>query len=85
MDALSFTNVVNRLRNASPFQPFTIRLNDGSHFEVDDPNVIAAHEGSALGWLPGKVPIWFDHDAVSRIVEDIAANTTGSAGTESKA
>ncbi|NNJ27064.1 hypothetical protein [Alienimonas chondri] len=78
MDASFFTDTVSRLRNAKPFKPFTIRLNDGSHFEVDNPDVIAAMEGLAYGFGPGRVVVWFDHSSVARIDEDIASGSAPS-------
>lgn len=80
MDASFFTDTVSRLRNAQPFKPFTIRLNDGTHFEVDNPDVIAAMEGLAYGFGPGRVVVWFDHSSVTRIDEDIAANPATAGG-----
>ena len=76
MDAALFTETVNRLSLRRPFQPFTIRLNDGSHFEVDHPRSLIAREGLAVGFGPGKIPVWFDHNAVTKVVEDLASNTS---------
>ncbi|QDT17051.1 hypothetical protein [Alienimonas californiensis] len=75
MDAGLFTDTVNRLVRRQPFQPFTIRLNDGSHFEVDRPHSLTSLDGLAVGFGPGNVPVWFDHDAVAKIVEDLASNS----------
>ena len=76
VDAALFTETVNRLSRVHPFKPFTIRLNDGSHFEVDRPNSLTAREGLAVGFGPGNIPVWFDHEAVTKIVEDLASNTS---------
>ena len=72
MTAENFTNLVNNLRDRKPFRPFTIRLNDGSHIEVDHPGAIAAAEGAAVGWAPGRIPFWIEADAVSLVEGDLA-------------
>ena len=73
MEAVYFTDTVNRLCERRPFQPFTIRFNDGSHFEVDNPNFLAAKNGLAVGFGLSGAPVWFDHDAVTKVEEDIAS------------
>ena len=75
MDATLFSETVARLSSRRPFSPFTIRLNDGSYFEVDSPNMLATREGVAVGIAPGKIPVWFDHQSVTRVDEDIAGGS----------
>jgi hypothetical protein len=31
-------------KNTVPFKPFTIHMNDGSHFEIDDPESLVVHK-----------------------------------------
>ena len=85
MDATLFTETVKRLRGRRPFRPFTLRLNDGSYFEVDAPDVLAVRDGIAVGIAPGKIPVRFDHDGVTKVEEDLANNPAGSTATVGEA
>ncbi len=75
MNAEYFTDTVNRLCERRPFRPFTLRFTDGSHFEVDSPFTLTAKNGLAVGFGMSGAPVWFDHDAVTKVDEDLASAT----------
>lgn len=50
-----------------PFQVFTVELNTGKRFEIDHPRALTFRGGVAVFLSPGNIPIFFDHESVSRI------------------
>jgi hypothetical protein len=55
------------LRQAQPFRVFTVELNTGQRFEVDDPGAMVIRDGVAVFLAAGGRPIWFDHESVNQI------------------
>jgi hypothetical protein len=55
-----------------PFQPFTVELIGGDRFEVDHPRATVVRDGVAIFVRPGGIPVYVDHDSVSKIVDDIS-------------
>jgi hypothetical protein len=72
MTADNFQQLLNALVTKAPFHPFTVELVGGRRFEVDFPRALVARDGVAVYMLPGGVPIWFDHEAVTAILGDAA-------------
>lgn len=68
MTAENFERILEGLRQLQPFRVFTVELNGGTRFEVDQPGALVARDGVAVFLAPGGVPIWFDHESVNRIV-----------------
>ena len=67
MAAEEFDRLLIGLQQRSPFLPFTIELQGGERFEVDQP-AVAVRDGVAVYLAPGGASIWFDHDGVSQII-----------------
>ena len=65
----NFEQVLEAMMSRKPFQVFTIELHGGKRFEIDHPRATVWREGIAVFIAPGPVPIWFDHDSVSQIIE----------------
>jgi hypothetical protein len=74
MTAENFDVLLDTLLNRRPFQIFTVELHGGKRFEIDHPQATVFREGIAIFIAPGPVPIWFDHESVSQII-DAPANT----------
>lgn len=72
MTAEHFDQLFERLRDRTPFQPFTVELVGGQRFEVDHPQAMVIRDGVAVFLQPGGIPVWFDHESVTQIVGDIA-------------
>lgn len=67
----NFTAITSALSRRTPFQPFTIQLNGGRRLEVDHALAAVIREGIGIFIAPGAIPVWFDHDSVETITEDI--------------
>ena len=63
-----FETTFRALKSLNPFQPFTVDLTTGQRYEIDDPEGAAIHEGIAMFFAPRGVPVFFDHDRVSQII-----------------
>ena len=66
-----FDATINGFKQRHPFQPFTVELASGTRHQVEHVNAIVAHEGHAVLIGPGHVPIFFDHEGVSQIVDGL--------------
>ncbi|HVA49044.1 MAG TPA: hypothetical protein VNH11_21965 [Pirellulales bacterium] len=71
MTADHFDQLLDALLDRSQFQPFTVELADAHRFEVDHPRAMVVRDGVAVYLRPGGVPVWFDHESVTRIDGDI--------------
>jgi hypothetical protein len=69
MTAENFDAILNTLLNRRPFQIFTVELHGGKRFEIDHPQATVFRDGVAIFISPGPVPIWFDHESVSQIID----------------
>jgi len=67
-----FDQLLIALGQRQPFRPFTVEIVGGNQFEVDHPLAMVVRDGVAVYLKPGGIPIWFDHDSVTQIVDDIA-------------
>lgn len=67
-----FDNFLIALLDRTPFRPFTVELIGGDRFEVDQPRATVVRDGVAIYVRPGGIPVYFDHDSVLKIVDDIA-------------
>ena len=67
MTSENFDQILAGLQQRSPFQPFTIELVSGYRFEVDHSRALVVRDGVAVFIAPGGVPVWFDHESVTRM------------------
>ena len=72
MTSEHFDQLLIALQERQPFRPFTVELAGGNQFEVDHPRAMVMRDGVAVYLKPGGIPVWFDHDSVTQIVDDIA-------------
>ena len=56
----------------TPFKPFTIELNTGVRIEVDHPEATVIREGVAIFIGPWFMPVYFDHEGVTQIIDSPA-------------
>lgn len=69
MTAENFELIIEKFRSRTPFKVFTIKLHGGKRFEIDHRRATVCRDGIAVFIAPGAVPVWFDHDSVSQIIE----------------
>ena len=67
-----FDQLLVALMERRPFHPFTVELVNGERFEVDHPRATVLRNGVAVFLRPGGIPVYFDHEGVEQIVDDIA-------------
>jgi hypothetical protein len=72
VDRTTFTETVIAFINRKPFQPFTVVTVSGGRYEVDHPHALAVRDGLALFAGPGRVPVFFDNEGVSKVIGDLA-------------
>jgi hypothetical protein len=72
MTAANFDRILFALLERKPFHPFTIELANGNQFKIDHPFATVVRDGVAVFLKPGGVPVWFDHDSVVQINDDMA-------------
>ncbi len=72
MTEADFDSFLIALLDRKPFRPFTVELIGGDWFEVDHPRATVVRDGVAIYVRPGGIPVYFDHDSVVQIVDDIA-------------
>lgn len=72
MTAENFRKVLLAMIRRTPFKPFTIELNTGVRIEVDHPEATVIREGVAIFIGPGFMPVYFDHDGVTQIIDSPA-------------
>jgi len=72
MDRGTFETAIMTYINRRPYQPFTVELTNGRRMEIDHPNAISMREGMAFFLAPGRIPHFFDHEGVCRIIGDLA-------------
>ena len=75
MTAENFETVLEALLLKRPFSVFTVELNSGELVEVDHPLAMSVRYGVASFLSPGGVPVWFDHDSVTQVIN--APNSAG--------
>lgn len=72
MTSEHFEQLLATLCDPSPFHPFTVELAGGHRFEVDYPRAMLVRDGVAVYIRPRGIPVWFDHEGVTQIVDVIA-------------
>ena len=72
-----FQATLSTLMERRPFRPFTIELNTGQRYEVDDPHSTAFQDGAGILLAPGGVPVFFDHESVNQIINSPAHSAPG--------
>lgn len=75
MDRGTFEATVMSYKRRRPYQPFTLELVNGGRVEIDHPDAIALREGMAFYIAPGRIPHFFDHEGVCRIIGDLAGDS----------
>lgn len=60
-----------------PFKPITIELHGGTRFEIDTSLATTLRDGKAIFLSPGSVPIYFDNESVSNIIDSPAHAAPG--------
>ncbi len=73
----NFRKVLLAFLHRRPFKPFTIELNTGTRFEIDGPEATVIREGVAIFIAPGFVPIDFDNESVTEIIDSPAHAAPG--------
>ncbi len=76
MTAEHFEHLLYALQEREKFHPFTVELVGGHQFEVDHPRAMVVRDGVAVYLKPGGIPVWFDHESVTQIVDDIAGKSS---------
>jgi hypothetical protein len=77
MTAEHFAETLRAMMSLRPFKAFTIELNMGQRYEIDDPLVAAFSEGAGVLLAPGGVPVFFDHESVNQIINSPAHSAPG--------
>lgn len=68
----NFGKVLRAMIHRKPFKPFTVELKTGVRVEVDYPDATVIRDGVAIYIGPGFVPVYFDHDSVTQIIDSPA-------------
>ena len=71
----TFDEALLGFKRRTPYQPFKIVTVSGDRYEIDHPEAILVRDGVALFKGPSGVIAIFDHEGVSQVVGDLAANT----------
>ena len=74
MTVENFEGFLEAFVSRKPFKVFTVELHNGNRFEVDHPRAILWRDGYAIFASPGRVPIYFDHEAVVQIIDAPASD-----------
>ena len=72
MTVENFQTVLVAMIRRRPFKPFTVELNTGARIEIDHPEATVIREGVAIFIGPGFMPVYFDHDSVTQIIDSPA-------------
>lgn len=67
-----FDQLFRGVNEKHPFHPFTVELNNGEQFEVDHFSAMVVRDGFAVYLKPGGVLVYFDHESVNHVSDDIA-------------
>jgi len=70
----SFESVATVLLDRLPFRTFTIKLKCGDLLEIDHALALHLVEGVAVFSSPGSIPIMFDFDSVSQVIDAPASD-----------
>jgi hypothetical protein len=68
----NFRKVLLAMMRRRPFKPFTVELNTGARIEIDHAEATVIREGVAIFIGPGFMPVYFDHDSVTQILDSPA-------------
>jgi hypothetical protein len=72
MTSEHFEQIFEALHERRPFQPFTVELVGGDRMEIDHPRAMVVRDGVAVYLRPGGIPVWFDHESIAQVIQDIA-------------
>lgn len=73
MTADNFERTLRAFQRRAPFKPFTVELLSGHRFQVDHPEALVLPDGVAVSIARGGFPVLFDHEGVSQVLGDSAA------------
>ena len=68
MKRKNFDRLMRTLRGIRPFQIFTIEVNSGDRYEIDQADALILGPGAAIFIGPGGVLHFFDHSSVTQVV-----------------
>jgi hypothetical protein len=71
MTAGHFDQTLLAFKKRVPFRPFAVVQVNGDRFEVDFPDALVVRDGGAIFVGAGGVPVIFDHEGVSQVVDDL--------------
>ncbi len=71
MEATNFDQILIAFKRRTPFRPFTVALVNGDRFEVDHSDALVVRDGVAVYIAAGGVPVLFDRESVSQVVDDL--------------
>ena len=77
MTAEHFQETLEALMSRQPFKRFTIELNTGQRYEIDHPRATAFQDGAGVFLAPGGVPVFFDHESVTQVINSPAHSAPG--------
>lgn len=80
MTTENFEAFLEAFVSRKPFKVFAVELHNGNRFEVDHPRAILWRDGYAIFASPGRIPIYFDNEAVVQIIDAPAAQAPPSKG-----
>ncbi|MGL6096556.1 MAG: hypothetical protein ACRC7O_12250 [Fimbriiglobus sp.] len=72
-----FDDLLKGLQRRQPFRMFTIELNTGERYQIDDPFAIVVEGGMGFFLAPGGVPVWFGNNSVTQVIESPASGQAG--------
>ena len=78
MTAEHFETTLETLMALRPFKPFTIELNTGQRIQIDHPGALLWNRtDTSIFRSPGGPLVFFDHDSVNQIINDLAHAAPG--------
>jgi len=77
MTAEHFQETLQAFMSRRPFGRFTIELNTGLRYEIDRPHAAAFQDGAGVILAPGGIPVFFDHESVTQIINSPAHSAPG--------
>jgi hypothetical protein len=76
MTVENFNKVLRAFLARTPFEPFTVELENSNQFEIDHPNAVSYRAGVAVFTSPGGQFIYFDHNSVVHFVDGLSTKSS---------
>ena len=80
MDRDTLGVTIRTFKQRTPFQPFTLALENGDRLEVDHTEAVIYREGTGMFLGPGGVPVIFDHEGVTEVIGDLSGRASSEQG-----